>query len=105
MVKRVSASARHVQLARQAGGGVAILDAQLAPRAVAIGVDGGLGHAQFAGDLLGRQVLVDEAQALALAGGQQPHRIVDDVVACWHCERSKRRLGPRVYFKAKIGPP
>jgi hypothetical protein len=41
-----------VELAREAGGGVAVLDAQLAPRAVAIGVDRGLGHAQLAGDLL-----------------------------------------------------
>jgi transcriptional regulator with XRE-family HTH domain len=94
-----------VQLARQACGGVAILDAQLAPRAVAIGVDRGLRHAEFAGDLLGRQVLVDEAQAFALAGGEQPHGIVDDVVACSHGESSKRRLASPVYFKAKIGPP
>jgi hypothetical protein len=41
-----------VQLARQARGGEAILHTQLAARAVAIGVDGGLRHAQLAGDLL-----------------------------------------------------
>jgi hypothetical protein len=101
MVNRVA----DIQLARQARGGVAILDAELAPRAVAIGVDRGLRHAEFAGDLLRRQVLVDEAQAFALAGGEQPDGIVDDVVACAHGESSKRRLGPRVYFKAKIGRP
>jgi hypothetical protein len=42
-----------VELARHPRGGVAILDAQLAARPVAIGVDRGLRHAEFAGDLLG----------------------------------------------------
>ena len=105
MVNRVSALAADVELARQAGGGVAILDAQLAPRAVAIGVDRGLRHAEFTGDLLRRQVLIDEAQTFAFAGGEQPHGIIDDVVACAHYANSKRRLGPPVYFKAKIGLP
>jgi hypothetical protein len=105
MVNRVSARARHVQLARQARGGVAVLDAQLAPRAVAIGVDRGLRHAQFTGDLLRGKVLIHEAQTFAFTGGEQPHGIVDDVVACAHYANSKRRLGPPVYFKAKIGSP
>jgi len=105
MVNRVSALAADVELARQPGGGVAILHAQLAPRAVAIGVDRGLRHAEFTGDLLRRQVLIDEAQTFAFAGGEQPHGIIDDVVACAHYANSKRRLGPHVYFKAKIGAP
>jgi len=46
--------------------GVAVLDAELAARAVAIGIHRGLGHAELAGDLLGRQVLIDQAQAIAL---------------------------------------
>jgi hypothetical protein len=41
-----------VELPRQARRGIAILDAQLAAGAVAIGVDGSLRHAEFAGDLL-----------------------------------------------------
>lgn len=90
----------NVKAARQAGGGVAILDAQLAAGAVAIGIHRGLGHAQFAGDLLGRQVLVDEAQTFALARSQQVHVIVVDVIAGAHQAASKRRLLPRVYFKA-----
>ena len=71
-------------LAREARGGVAVLDAQLAPRAVAIGVHRSLGHAQFAGDLLGRQMLVHQAQAFALPGRQQPHQIFGDDVARAH---------------------
>lgn len=90
----------NVKAARQAGGGVAILDAQLAAGAVAIGIHRGLGHAQFAGDLLGRQVLIDEPQTFALARSQQVHVIVVDVIAGAHQATSKRRLLPRVYFKA-----
>jgi len=73
-----------VELACEAGGGVAVLDAQLAPGAVAIGVDGSLRHAEFAGDLLRRQVLIDQPQAFAFARRQQPHRIFGDDVACGH---------------------
>jgi hypothetical protein len=73
-----------VELAGQARGGVAILHAQLAPRAVAIGVDGSLRHAELAGDLLGRQVLIDQPQAFALTGSQQPHWIFGDDIACAH---------------------
>jgi hypothetical protein len=79
-----------VELARQARGGVAILDAQLASRAVAIGVDRGLRHAEFSGDLLRRQMLVDKAKAFALARGQQPHGIFSDDVARSHDILSKR---------------
>ncbi|HEX3886595.1 MAG TPA: hypothetical protein VHW05_03780 [Phenylobacterium sp.] len=73
-----------VELTGQARGGVAILHAQLAPRAVAIGVDGRLRHAELAGDLLGRQVLIDQPQAFTFAGGQQPHWIFGDDIACAH---------------------
>jgi hypothetical protein len=65
-----------VELAGQARGGVAILDAQLAAGPVAVGVDGSLRHAELARDLLRRQMLVDQAQAFALAWGEQPHRII-----------------------------
>jgi len=41
-----------IELARQPRRGEAVLDAQLAPRAIAIGVDRGFRHAQLAGDLL-----------------------------------------------------
>jgi hypothetical protein len=74
----------NVQLARQARRGVAILHAQLAPGAVAIGIDGSLRHAEFAGDLLRRQVLIDQPQAFALAWREQSHRIFGDDVACSH---------------------
>jgi hypothetical protein len=72
----------------EAGGGVAILDAELAAGAVAIGVHRGLGHAQFAGDLLRRKVLIDEPQAFAFARREQPHRIFGNDVACSHGEAS-----------------
>jgi hypothetical protein len=65
----------NIELAGQAGGGIAIIDAELATRAVAVGVHRGLGHPQFAGDLLGRKMLVDQTQALPLPGGEQADRI------------------------------
>jgi hypothetical protein len=43
----------NVELTGEPGGGVAILDAELAARAVAIGVDGSLRHTELARDLLG----------------------------------------------------
>ncbi|HEY2753689.1 MAG TPA: hypothetical protein VGI62_20250 [Phenylobacterium sp.] len=57
----------NVELPRESCGGVAVLDAELSPGAVAIGVHRCLGHAELAGDLLGRQVLVDQPKAFALA--------------------------------------
>jgi len=54
-----------------AGGGVAVVDAELAAGAVAIGIHRGLRHAQLAGDLLRAQVTVHQAQAFALSGGQK----------------------------------
>ena len=73
-----------VELARQARGGIAILDAQLAARAVAVGIDGSLRHAEFARDLLRGQVLIDQPQAFAFARREQPHRIFGDDVSCSH---------------------
>ncbi|HXA40931.1 MAG TPA: hypothetical protein VNW53_18165 [Phenylobacterium sp.] len=73
-----------VQLTRQPRRSVAVFHPQLAARAVAIGVDGSLRHAELAGDLLGGKVLVDQPQAFALARCEQAHRIFDDDVACSH---------------------
>jgi hypothetical protein len=42
----------NVELPGEAGGGVAVLDAELLAGPVAVGVHRGLGHAQLAGDLL-----------------------------------------------------
>lgn len=70
--------------AQQARGGVAVVHAQLAARPVAVGVDGGLRHAELAGDLLGRQVLIDQPQALPLPGGEQVDRIGGGVQAHSH---------------------
>ena len=68
----------------ETGGGVAILDAQLAPRPVAIGIHRGLGHAEFAGDLLGRKMLIDQPQAFALTRGEQSHLFFGNGVARSH---------------------
>lgn len=74
----------NVHLAQQARGGVAVVHAELAAGAVAVGVHGGLGHAELAGDLLGRQVLIDQAQAFPLPGREQVNRIGGDVRARSH---------------------
>jgi hypothetical protein len=74
----------NVELPGEPGGGVAILDAELAPGAVAIGVHGSLGHAKFAGDLLRGQMLVHQAQAFAFARREQPHRIFGNDVPSDH---------------------
>jgi hypothetical protein len=78
----------NVELAGEAGRGVAILDAELAPRAVAVGVHRSLGHAKFAGDLFGRQMLIHQAQAFAFAWREQPHRILGNDDACDHSASS-----------------
>jgi hypothetical protein len=90
-----------VQAAGDAGGGIAVLDPQLAARAVAIGVDRGLRHTQFAGDLLRGKMLVDQPQAFAFALREQAQRVIRTVVPCAHSARSKRRLGAHVYFNEK----
>ena len=92
-----------IELARETRRGEAILDAKLAPRAIAIGVDGGLRHAELTGDLLRRQMLIHQPQAIALAKGEQSHGVFDDFVPHAHCVRIKRRLGLRVYFNAWAG--
>ncbi len=58
------------------GGLVAIPGPQLAPRAVAIGVHRGLGHAQFAGDLLGAEMAIDQPEALAFARCQTVYQVL-----------------------------
>jgi hypothetical protein len=45
--------------------------AELSPGAVAVGVHRRLRHAQLTRDLLGAEMLVDQAQAFALALGEQ----------------------------------
>ena len=44
--------------------------------------------AKLAGDLLRRQVLIDQTQAFALAWREQSHRIFGDDVACSHSHSS-----------------
>lgn len=68
----------NVELTGEAGGAVAILDAELAPSAVAIGVDRRLGHAELTGDLFGGQVLIDQPQAFALTRRKKRRWIVGD---------------------------
>ena len=94
-----------IQLPGDPRRGVAILDAEFAAGAVAIGVDRSLRHAELTGDLLRRKMLIDKAQAFALADCEQPHGIFDDVDTCAHAASSKRRLWAAVYFKAKIVRP
>jgi hypothetical protein len=101
MVNRRGESGFAVQLAGQPGGGVAVFDPELAARPVAVGVDRGLGHAQFTGDLLRRKVLIDQAQAFALTLGEQPYKVIRTVARCAHGASSKRRLGRSVYFNEK----
>jgi hypothetical protein len=69
----------NVHLPHQARRGVAIVDAELAARAIAVGVHRGLRHAQSAGDLLRRQMLVHQPQALAFPRREQAHRIGGDI--------------------------
>ena len=78
----------NIELAGQPGGGVAILNAELAPGAVAVGVHRGLGHPEFAGNLLRRQMLIDKPQAFALARREQSHGIFGNDVACDHSASS-----------------
>ena len=63
---------------QEPGGVIAVGDAELAAGTVAIGVDRGLGHPQFAGDLLGAEVAIDEAQAFPLSRRQQFDLLVHD---------------------------
>jgi hypothetical protein len=45
-------------------------------------VDGVRGNAELAGDLLGRQMLVDQPQAIQLSGGQPSDSLVNVLVGC-----------------------
>jgi hypothetical protein len=79
-----------VELTGETGCAVAVVDTELAPRAIAVGVHRRLGHAELAGDLLRRKVLIDEPEALALARRKKPGRIIDDVRSCAHNPDTKR---------------
>ena len=68
----------------EAGGLGPALDSQDVERAADALVDGVRGNVQFAGDFLGRQMLVDEAQAIKLAGAQ-PRNAARDL--CLHFGR------------------
>jgi hypothetical protein len=74
----------NIELASETGGAVAILDAELAPRAVAIGVDRRLGHPKLPGDLLRGQMLIDQPQAFALTRRKKRGWIVRDIRSCAH---------------------
>jgi hypothetical protein len=78
----------NVEGAGQPGGGVAVLNPELAAGAVAIGIHRGFRHAQLAGDLLGGQMLVHQPQAFALPRCEQTHRIFSDDVPCAHDDSS-----------------
>jgi hypothetical protein len=88
--------------AQQARGFVAGGGAQLAARTVAVGVDRRLGHAQLAGDLLGAEMLVHEAQAFALTLREQVERLGHGVGRDRHASDSKRRLSQSVYFGSRF---
>ena len=92
-----------VEFAQDAGGLEAVVDAQLAPGAVAIGVDRRLGHAELAGDLLGAEMLVDQPQAITLTRCQHVDSVRDIGQRPLQSGRhSKRRLSRRVYLDARI---
>ena len=74
----------NVELAGEACGGIAIVHAELAPGAVAVGIDRGLGHPKLAGDLLRRQVLIDQPQAFALTWRKKPGWIVHEIRSSAH---------------------
>jgi hypothetical protein len=92
----------NVSAAQQAGGFVAVVHPELAAGAVAIGVDGGLRHPELAGDLLGAEMLVHEAQAFSFALGQQLDGMGQIVGPNGHALHSKRRISQNVYFDAKV---
>ena len=74
----------NVELAGEAGGAVAVVDAELAAGAVAIGVDRGLGHPKLTSDLLGGKMLVHQPQAFTLPRRKEPGWIIHDVRSCAH---------------------
>ena len=95
----------NVVAAQQAGGLVTVVHAELAPRAVAVGVHERLRHPQLPGDLLGAEMLVHEPQALPFALRQQLDRMGCRIGPHRHANHSKRRLSRFVYLGARIQPP
>jgi hypothetical protein len=55
---------------QDAGGGETVIHAETLARLVEVGVYGVLGDLQFAGDLLGRQVPINQPKAFPLTRGQ-----------------------------------
>jgi hypothetical protein len=78
---------------------VAVGDAELLAGAVTVGIDGRLRHPQFARDLFGAEMPIDEIQTIPFALGQKldwvhphPRSALASVI------HSKPRLWLRVYF-------
>jgi hypothetical protein len=67
---------------------VAVGDAELAARTVAVGVDGGLRHPELAGDLLRAEMLVDQPQAFSLTGSEELDRVFADSRTVRHGQSS-----------------
>ena len=63
-------------VSQTAGSLISVARAKFSPGTVAIGIDGSLRHAQLAGDLLGTEVTIDQAQALALTLSQSVYEIL-----------------------------
>lgn len=63
---------------------VAVTRAQLLPRAVAIGVHRGLGHAEFSRDLLRTQVPIDQPQAVPLPLSQPFDKVLTHIPRLAH---------------------
>ncbi len=84
-----------------------IADAELLARPVAIGVDRRLRHPEFAGDLLGAEVTVDQSQAFALPRGQKLDWVCGDLLRCAHKMNTlATRVGARllVMVYSGLGP-
>jgi hypothetical protein len=95
----------NVELPQQARGRIAVVHAELLARPVAVGVHRCLGHAQFARDLLGRQMLIDQPQTLPLSRGEQADGINSGVRARSHGAANKRRHALHVQFSATSACP
>ena len=80
---------------------IAVGDPQLAPRAVAVGIDRRLGHAQFAGDLFGAEMLVHQAETIALTLREQFDSGRRDLGVRLHLAGSKQRILRFVYFDGR----
>jgi hypothetical protein len=78
---------------QQARGLVAVLHAQAMARLVEVRVDGVLGDAEPAADLLGAQVVMDQPQALPLSRGEQLDRLAGRLLGLAH-RRKVNELNP-----------